>query len=135
MNEYAGPVPDVNDSLTAPFWEATRENRLVVQRCSSCGYLRWPPGPACNECLAPGGEWTELSPVGSLYSYAEYHLAFNPAFKDEIPYVVGLVELDQGPRMYGLMRSQPSTADIGRKVGAVFESVTNEVTLVRWELM
>jgi hypothetical protein len=135
MTEYTKPLPDVDDPLTAPFWAAAREDRLVTQQCGECGYLRWPPGPVCNECLTPGGEWTELSPTGTLYSYAEYHRALDPAFQADIPYVVGLVELDQGPRMYGLLRSRPGTADVGRKVSAVFEPVTDRVTFVRWELV
>src|SRR6202012_3573533 len=81
MSEYTKPLPDLDDPLTAPFWTAARDGRLVAQRCANCGYLRWPPGPVCNECLTPGGEWAELSPHGTLYSYAEYHRALDPAFK------------------------------------------------------
>lgn len=134
MTTYTKPLPDVDDPLTAPFWAASREGRLVAQRCAQCGYLRWPPGPVCNECLAPGGTWTELSPTGTLYSYAEYHRALDPAFADDVPYTVGLVELDDGPRMYGLMRSPVTTADVGARVRAVFEPATPEVTFVHWRL-
>ncbi|HEY3685301.1 MAG TPA: OB-fold domain-containing protein [Streptosporangiaceae bacterium] len=131
---YTKPLPDVDDPLTAPFWSAAREGRLVAQKCPACGYLRWPPGPICNECQHPGGEWTDLAPTGVLYSYAEYHRALDPAFKDDVPYTVGLIELDDGPRMYGMMRTTPTTADIGKRVQAVFDPVTPEVTFVRWEL-
>jgi uncharacterized protein len=134
MSEYTKPLPDVDDPLTAPFWQASREGKLVAQQCPNCGYVRWPPGPICNECLTPGGEWTELTPNGTLYSYAEYHRALDPAFKDDVPYTVGLIELDGGPRMYGLMRSEVDTKDVGRPVRAVFDAVTDQVTFVRWEL-
>jgi hypothetical protein len=134
MSEYTKPLPDVDDPLTAPFWTASRQGKLVAQQCANCGYLRWPPGPVCNECLTPGGEWQEVSPHGTLYSYAEYHRALDPAFKDDIPYTVGLIILDDGPKMYGLMRSDVDTKDVGRKVDAVFEPVTDQVTFVRWEL-
>ena len=133
-SEYTKPLPDLEDPLTAPFWSAAREGTLVAQKCAACGYLRWPPGPICNECQTPGGEWTELSPTGTLYSYAEYHRALAPAFKDDIPYVVALVELDEGPRMYGQFRGKVETGDIGRKVRAAFEPVTADVTFVRWEV-
>jgi uncharacterized OB-fold protein len=135
MTEYTLPLPDVEDPLTAPFWAAAREGRLVAQSCATCGYLRWPPGPICTECLTPGGEWTEVSPHGTLYSYAEYHRALDPRFAADVPYTVGLVELDEGPRMYGLLRSAVQTADVGRKVRAVFDAVTDQVTFVRWELV
>jgi uncharacterized OB-fold protein len=135
MSTYAKPLPDTSDPSTAPFWAASRAGRLVAQQCAQCGYLRWPPGPVCTQCQTPGGEWTDVAPSGTLYSYAEYHRALDPAFKDDIPYRVGLVELDEGPRMYGMMRGELVTADIGKKVRAVFEPVSPEVTFVRWELV
>jgi hypothetical protein len=134
MTEYRKPLPDVTDPLTAPFWQGAREGRLMVQRCARCGYLRWVPGPACNECQEPGGDWTELPPEGRLVTFAEYHRAFDKSFADDLPYVVGLVELAAGPRIYGQMTSPVETRDIGRPVHAVFEAVTPDVTLVRWEL-
>lgn len=135
MSEYNKPIPDVNDPVTAEFWSATRDGRLVVQKCTECGYLRWPPVPICNECQTAGGEWVDVSKTGKLYSYAEYHRALDPAFKDDIPYCVGLVELDDGPRMYGTMRGDVATEDVGREVKAVFEAVTPDVTFVRWEVV
>jgi uncharacterized OB-fold protein len=134
MSSYDKPVPDLTDPLTAPFWQATREEVLLVQQCGQCGYLRWPPGPVCPQCLTPGGEWTRVSAAGVLYSYAEYHRALAPAFKDDVPYAVGLIELDQGPRMYGMLVGLARTEDVGRRVHAVFDTVTPEVTLVKWQL-
>ena len=134
MSEYTKPLPDITDPLSAPFWAGTREGKLLVQKCDVCGYLRWPPGPVCNECQTPGGTWTEVQPTGTLYSYAEYHRALHPAFKDDLPYFVGLIELDEGPRMYGTVLGDVKTEDIGRKARAVFDPVTQDVTLVRWEL-
>lgn len=134
MSSYAKPLPDLTSPLTAPFWRATREGTLLVQKCGQCGYLRWPPGPVCNECHAPGGEWTPVSAAGVLYSYAEYHRALAPGFADDVPYAVGLIELDEGPRMYGMLTSLARTEDVGRRVHAVFDTVTPEVTLVKWQL-
>jgi uncharacterized protein len=134
MSSYAKPLPDLTDPLTAPFWQATREGKLLVQKCGQCGYLRWPPGPGCPQCLTPGSEWTPLSAAGVLYSYAEYHRALAPAFKDDVPYSVGLIELDEGPRMYGTLVGLARTEDVGRRVRAVFDPVTPEVTLVKWRL-
>lgn len=128
------PLPDVADPLTAAFWRATGEGRLVVQRCSTCGYLRWPPGPVCNQCQTPGGSWVPIRPRGVLYSYAEYHRALDPAFADRLPYTVVLVELDDGPRMYGQTDDQLQTADIGRPMRAVFTPTGGGVTFVRWRL-
>jgi uncharacterized OB-fold protein len=133
MSTREKPLPDVDDPITAPFWVATRESRLVVQRCANCGHLRWPPGPICPECQTPGGEWTQIAPTGELWSFAIYQRALDPAFSDDIPYAVGLIELDDGPRMYGKMVGDIDTLAVGLRVHAVFEAVTPEVTFVRWQ--
>jgi uncharacterized OB-fold protein len=135
MTEYQKPLPDPDDELTAPFWCAARRHTLVVQQCTACSYLRWPPGPLCPECQAPGGVWVEVRPTGSLWSYAVYYRALDPAFKEDVPYTVGLVELDDGPRMYGPVIGEVGTFAVDQPVRAVFEEVIPGVTLVRWELV
>ncbi len=126
--------PDVNDPGTAPFWKGTKEGKLVVQACTKCGYLRWPPGPLCNECLSSDTEWREISPTGKLWSYAVYHRAMNPRFKDQIPYTVALVELDDGPRMYGRLVGDAKDFQMGAPVRAVFQEIDAGVTFVGWEI-
>ena len=132
MTEYTKPLPNLDDPTTEPFWRGTRERKLMAQRCPSCSYVRWPPGPLCPECQTRGGEWTEIQPTGTLWSIAEYHRAFDPTFNDETPYTVGLVELDDGPRMYGVMSGAPGSFTPGEAVEAVFFEATTDVTLVRW---
>ena len=126
--------PDVNDPATAPFWKGTQEGKVVVQACTKCGYIRWPPGPLCNECLSSDTEWKEISPTGTLWSYAVYHRAMNPRFKDEIPYTVALVELDDGPRMYGRLVANIAKVEPGASVRAVFQEIEPGVTVVNWEI-
>jgi uncharacterized OB-fold protein len=126
------PLPDVNEPLTAPFWAAARESRLSMQRCDRCSALRWQPAPICPECLAPGGTWVDLSGEGVVWSYAVYHRAMNPAFKDSVPYTVAQVELREGPRMVGEIAAGAGPVEIGQPVRATFEPLTPEVTVVQW---
>lgn len=126
--------PDINDPETAPFWKGTRDGKLLIQACAKCGYLRWPPGPMCNECLSSETAWKEVSPTGTLWSYAVYHRAMNPRFKDQIPYTVALVELDEGPRMYGRLVGDRTTFEPGLPVRAVFQEIEPGVTFVNWEI-
>jgi uncharacterized protein len=126
--------PDVNDPATAPFWKGTQDGKLLVQACTKCGYLRWPPGPLCNECLSSDAEWKEISPTGTLWSYAVYHRAMNPRFKNEIPYTVALVELDDGPRMYGRLVGNTAKVEVGAPVRAVLQEIEPGVTVVNWEI-
>lgn len=126
------PLPDVTDPLTDPFWSATREGRLVVQKCLDCGYLRWPPGPLCNECQSDRTAWTEVRPEGTLWSVATYHRALDPAFKDDVPYSVGLVELDEGPRMYGRLQGDTARFVPDARVHAAYREIAPDVFLVDW---
>jgi uncharacterized protein len=127
-------LPDVSDPLTSPFWKATLSSRLVVQQCASCGYLRWPPGPVCPQCLSIAAAWTEIRPAGLLWSYATYHRSFDPALAADVPYSVGLIELDDGPRMYGRLLGDPDQLAVGGRVRAVYEAVSPDVRLVSWQL-
>jgi uncharacterized OB-fold protein len=127
--------PDINDPGTAPFWKGTQDGKVAVQACTKCGYLRWPPGPLCNECLSADTEWKEISPTGTLWSYAVYHRAMNPKFKDEIPYTVALVELDDGPRMYGRLVANGAKVEVGAPLRAVFQEIEPGVKVVNWEIV
>lgn len=132
MSSLAKPMPDLDQPLTAAFFAAAKQQHLVVQRCQACGYLRWPPGPMCPQCQTVGGEWVDVRPRGTLYSFATYHRAMAPAFADDVPYSVGLIELDDGPRMYGRLVGNYDNASVGQPMTAVFEPMDDNVTFVYW---
>jgi uncharacterized OB-fold protein len=83
------------DSEHRGYYEAAREGRLVVQRCSSCGRLRGVIGAACPFCASGEWTWQEVSGRGVIYSYEIVAQAIQPAFQDWVPYPVVLVELDE----------------------------------------
>lgn len=132
---YNKPLPDISDPVTGPYWAALNDQKLTVQRCARCGYLRFPPGVMCPECMAFGGEWIEVPAVGTVWSYAVYHRALDPAFKEDVPYTVAMVDVDAGFRMPGMMIGvAPGGVNIGDRVEGVFEKATDEVTVLRWAL-
>lgn len=89
------PVPDAE---TAPFWDAVTAGRLDVQRCQSCGRHVFYPRSLCPHCGGVDLEWVTVSGRGTVYSLTVVHRA--PAeFQAEAPYVVALVELEEGVRM------------------------------------
>lgn len=92
------PLPQPNAD-TRPFWEGCREHVLKIQKCGNCGTLRWPPAFICPNCLSADKEWIHVSGRGRVYTFAVYHVAPYPGFKTELPYVVALVALDEGPHM------------------------------------
>jgi len=132
MSETPKPLPDVDDPLTSAFWAGTREGRLLVPCCAACGYVWWPPEPVCPQCLRPAPEWQPIAPTGTLWSYAIYRRALDPAFASEIPYAVALVELASGIAMYGLVDGGIEGLEIGQPMQALFDRVDEKVTFVRW---
>jgi uncharacterized OB-fold protein len=82
-------------------------------------------------CLAPGGDWETVDGAGTVWSVAVYEHAFHPAFRDELPYVCALVELDAGPRLVSrLVDVAPDGRGIGLRVRPVFHEVAPRTTLV-----
>jgi hypothetical protein len=131
---YNKPVPKLDDPDQGPFWAAAREHRLTAQRCTNCGDLRYPALQICPTCWDRDFEWSDVSTEGSIWSYVVYHRAFHPGFKDELPYVVAIVENTDGVRYTGRVVGRREDVSVGAKVRAVFADETPEFTLVKWEL-
>jgi len=128
----AKPVPAITPDL-APFFEAARQHRLVVQRCGACGALRFPARPVCSACMSRETEWVPVSGRGTVYTLAVMHQAIDPGFAAEVPYAVVLVELDEGVRMISNVVGMPaSEIEIGMPVEVVFDELTPEVTLPKF---
>jgi uncharacterized OB-fold protein len=97
-NPSARPLPVIGPD-SAPFWEYARAGELRAQRCANCAALRLPPGPVCPQCWAQDHDWVPLSGRGLLHSWVVFHRQYHPAFP--VPYSIGLVELEEGPRIEG----------------------------------
>src|SRR5690349_11385383 len=87
------------DSLTQPYWEGTRQRKLLVQHCRDCGNIWHPPTPICPQCQAKNYEWRPVSGRGVVYSYTVVHHPAHTAVADKVPYLVALVTLEEGPRV------------------------------------
>ena len=90
------PLPDVEDSLTAPYFAGAARGELTIPRCTSCDRWLWYPEAECPAC---GGtpEWTATSGRGRLFSWAVVRRPFLPAFAEMVPFVTALVALDEDP--------------------------------------
>jgi len=135
MNEYKKPLPIPNED-TKPFWDSLREHKLRMQRCSQCGRFRFPPCVICPYCVSPYSEWIEVRGKGKVYSFTVVHHAYTPAFEDALPYVVAVVELEEGVRLVtNIVGCKPEEVKIGMDVEATFEDVTTEFSLHRFQPM
>lgn len=84
--------PDL--AMAAPFWEAVADGRLALPRCSICGEWQWYPEAWGTDCA--GGElvWQDVATTGTVYSHSTVHRSFLPGGRDDVPYVVGMIDLD-----------------------------------------
>ncbi|MGE0861764.1 MAG: Zn-ribbon domain-containing OB-fold protein [Gammaproteobacteria bacterium] len=92
MSALAFPYPEPEYG-TEPYYAALNEERLVMQRCSTCARLRWHPAPLCLDCGASEHEWTQLSGRGRVYTWTVVTHPVHPAAVERVPYVVVEVEL------------------------------------------
>jgi uncharacterized OB-fold protein len=123
-----------------------------LQRCAACGLLRYPPTTGCPWCAHPEAVWTAVEGRGAVYTYAEVHHAIQPAFKDHLPYLVLIVELDSqkgvpgehdGLRIAGNLATLDgglappdlvASVGIGTRVRMVFRDVAAGLAVPLWTL-
>jgi uncharacterized OB-fold protein/acyl dehydratase len=113
------------------FWDGVRDGELRIQRCAECGRLRHPPGPMCPQCNATKRDHVAASGRGTLHSYVVHHHPAVPGL--DPPFVVALVDLEEGVRMVGnLLDCPPDQVLIGMPVELVFQEMDDELTLPQW---
>jgi uncharacterized protein len=126
-------VPGMTE-LTARYWDAAREGRLVVQECRSCRQVWHPPLPRCPHCHSADPGWRDVSGDGTVYTYTVVRHPTHFAFTDKIPYVLAIVELAEGPRLVtAITGCAPGEVRAGLPVRAVFRDVAEGVTLPYFE--
>ena len=101
------PVPTIYPE-TQFYWDGAKEGKLLLNRCIACGTPHFPPRPFCPACGSRDVEVIEASGRGRLYSYVISHL---PAPGYEPPYVVAVVELEEGVRMVSNILDIPADPD------------------------
>lgn len=116
----------VPDAESEPYWAAIHDGRLEVQRCTVCGRHQLYPRPHCIACRGPV-EWVEASGRGRVYSYTVIRQNFARPFRDLIPYVVALVDLDEGPRlMTNIVDCAPEDVAVDAPVRLKVERISDE---------
>lgn len=134
------PVPEA-DGLSAPYWRALRENRLLVQRCTGCGTWQFGPEWICHRCHRFDPAWVEVSPRARIYSWERVWHPVHPCLKERGPYLAVVVELPHAGhvRMLGnLLGDAMQDVVIGSDVEGVFEHHENArpaFTLMQWRAL
>lgn len=97
--DWAKPLPDL-DPVSSRYWSAAAEGRLLIQRCPACGERQFYPRALCVACGADP-EWEEASGRGRVHTFTVIRQQGARGFRDETPYVVAMIDLEEGPRLMG----------------------------------
>ena len=128
------PLP-VADGDSAEFWQGLNEGVFLLQHCGDCGDIQYYQQAMCRKCLSENISRKPSSGKGIIYTYSVVHRAPGPAFKEDVPYAVLMVELDEGPRMISrLIESDLSKIDFDMRVEWVGVEVAEGVTLPYFRL-
>ena len=127
------PTPEPNADSQA-YWAAARERRLVVRRCLACGERHFMPRGQCPVCWSDQLEWVDCSGLGTVYSLSVVRRAPTPDFGAIVPYVIALIDLDEGPRMFAnIVGTGALDAAIGDRVTVTFERRGDEALIPQFE--
>jgi uncharacterized OB-fold protein len=109
------------DALTTSFWNACRRGALEISVCVDCGHRFLPPGPCCPRCWSPRLASQRVSGRGRVDSFAVYRRTYQPGMP--APYVVALIELDEGPRLISnVVGCEPEEVTVDLRVELRFEA-------------
>lgn len=133
MTANAKPVP-TPDSESKPFWDAAARHQLVIQECTGCGKRRYPPTTYCPFCRSDGKQWINATGNGKVFSWVVvHHPVPREAYAGDVPYVVALVELEEGVRIVSnIVSIKPSDVQADMKVRVRFDDVEPGITLPRF---
>jgi uncharacterized OB-fold protein len=121
------PVPSPE---TAFWWENCRDGRLLIQRCGACGAAQFYPRALCSSCLAETLEWVQTSGIAQVVTFTICRVPVAEAYAPDLPYVVALVRLDEGPTMMtNIVECDPEAVSTGMTVEVVFEALSEQISL------
>jgi uncharacterized OB-fold protein len=131
--ERRSPKEPLISNLGAGHWLAASEGRLAVQRCDACGQWVHYPSAVCDACISTELSWQDTSGLGTVESFSTVYRGFAPEFKDDLPYTVALVKLDEGVNLLTwLVGVEPDAAEIGMRVEVEFERISDDISLHRF---
>jgi len=129
---WSRPLPAL-DNVSATFWSAAAEGRLLIQRCPQCGTRQFYPRAMCTTC-GTETEWEEASGRGTVYTYTVIRQNGSQPFRSELPYVVAMIALEEGPRMMGNVTGCPiDQVVIGMAVQAYIATAEPGTGVPFWE--
>ena len=132
------PIP-ITPPLPQPesdfYWEKCKAHELWLRHCRACDNTYFYPRDICPECFSRDTDWVQSSGQGTLYAFTIVHRGPVPAFRDRVPYIAALVELEGGARMpTNLVDVDPDPANvkIGMAVQVTFDDLNDDISLPKF---
>jgi hypothetical protein len=112
----------VSSGETKRFWDACREGRFLIQRCDDCGYSQYYYRGACCRCWSSNVTDVKIAGDGVVHTYTVIERNRTVGFKDQVPYVVALIEIPEGVKVLSnIVNIDPDDVRIGMSVQLAFE--------------
>ncbi len=128
----ARPIPEPTLE-TQPFWDGCKNHELRIQKCRACDAYQFYPRLYCTACMSAELEWVRASGRGTVLSFTTVHRPVTEAFADDVPYVVALITLEEGPQMMSnVVGCAPEAVEIGLSVEVAFEDWTAEIAIPKF---
>lgn len=125
------PLP-ATDNVSARYWEAAARGEILYQQCPSCGHRQFYPRACCTECGADP-DWKPASGRGTVHTFTIIRQNWADPFRELLPYVVAMVELDEGPRiMSNVTHCEPEEVHIGMAVEAYVVRMEDDLGVPFW---
>jgi uncharacterized OB-fold protein len=130
--ELNRPLPAPLIPECQPYWDGLKDNKLMLPQCEDCNKPFFYPRISCPHCHSRNIAWMQASGKGKLYSFEIAYQKLNRRFNVPTPYILAMIELDEGPRMMSNLinvEANPDVVKCDMPVEVVFEKMTDDITL------
>jgi uncharacterized protein len=129
------PLPPI-DAQSRAYWAACNEGQLLVQRCQACSHVQHYHRVLCIHCGHDKLTDLPVRGAGTVRSFTIIRRAVSVAFEADVPYVVALIELEEGPTvMSNLINTPLEQIAIGKPVQLLFERRSESIAIPQFQIV
>jgi uncharacterized OB-fold protein len=134
QKEWTKTLPNINVD-SRPYWDAAKRHEILLQKCNSCGKIQHLyRKDFCCHCWSQDLDDIVASGKGTIWTYTIMYMNYTPGFKEDVPYVTALVELEEGVQMLtGILNCEHDKLKVGLPVKVTWVDATDEVSVAFFE--